>query len=116
MRFLVDECTGPGVSDWLREQGYEVFSVFDSARGVDDSALVQKAFSENWILVTNDKDFGEKVYREKRSHHGIILLRLDDERTSIKISVLEQLLVNHAERLPNQFVVVTENTVRFAKQ
>jgi predicted nuclease of predicted toxin-antitoxin system len=116
MRFLVDECTGPAVAAWLLKQGYEVFSVFDSARGMDDDTKVQKAYSENWILITNDKDFGEKVYREQRSHHGVILLRLDDERASVKISVLGQLLANHAERLPDQFVVVTENNVRFAKQ
>ena len=27
MRFLVDECTGPKVAQWLREQNNEVFSV-----------------------------------------------------------------------------------------
>jgi len=116
MRFLVDECAGPVLAVWLCEQGYEVFSVFDFARGVDDDSVIQKAYSENWILVTSDKDFGEKVYREKRPHHGVVLLRLNDERGSVKISVMGQLLVNHSERLPDQFVVVTENTVRFAKQ
>jgi hypothetical protein len=75
MRFFVDEGTGPAAAAWLREEGYEIFSVFDSARGLDDISIVQKAFSE-----------------------------------------LGQLLANHAERLPDQFVVATENTVRFAKQ
>ena len=28
MRFLVDECTGPGVAAWLAGQGHDVFSVF----------------------------------------------------------------------------------------
>jgi len=116
MRFLVDECTGPLVATWLREQGHEVFSVFDSARGLDDDAVIQKAFSESWILLTNDKDFGEKIHRENHPHHGVVLLRLEDERSKMKIMVLERLLANHAERLPDQFVVVTENNVRFAKQ
>jgi hypothetical protein len=26
--------------------------------------------TENWILNTNDKDFGEKIYREQHSHRG----------------------------------------------
>ncbi len=26
MRFLVDECTGPNVASWLRENDYEVLS------------------------------------------------------------------------------------------
>ncbi len=34
MRFLVDECTGPVVAQWLREQGYDVFSVFEESRMV----------------------------------------------------------------------------------
>lgn len=70
MRFLVDECTGPGVARWLREQQHEVFSVYDEARGMDDDAVMAKAFAENWLLITNDKDFGEKVYRERRPHNG----------------------------------------------
>ena len=46
MRFLVDECTGPGVANWLREQQHEVFSVYDQARGVEDVVLLHKAFTE----------------------------------------------------------------------
>ena len=62
MHFLVDECTGPRVAKWLREQGHEVFSVYDEARGVSDLDPIGKAHREGWILLTNDKDFGEKVH------------------------------------------------------
>ena len=113
MRFLVDECTGPSVAAWLREQGHDVFSVYEQSRGADDDMLIQKAFTENWILVTNDKDFGEKVYRERRPHHGVIFLRLEDERSANKVWVLEQLLSQYAEQLADEFVVVTEKRVRF---
>ncbi|MDO9302797.1 MAG: DUF5615 family PIN-like protein [Anaerolineales bacterium] len=116
MRFLVDECTGPTVAEWLKAQGHEVFSVYDSARGMDDNEIIQKAFQENWILITNDKDFGDQIYREHKSHHGVILLRLDNERAKNKIDVLKQLLNSYADRLPDQFVVATEEKVRFAKQ
>jgi len=66
MRFLVDESTGPAVAEWLRQKGHDVFSVYEKARGMADEDIIQKAFSESWILITNDKDFGEKAYREKR--------------------------------------------------
>lgn len=66
MRFLVDECTGPVIARWLRERKHEVFSVYEEARGMQDDEIIQKAFDENWILITNDKDFGEKVYRDRR--------------------------------------------------
>mgnify|MGYP001573074515 CR=1 FL=1 len=99
MRFLVDECTGPAVARWLREQQHEVFSVFDEARGMDDDDIVQKAYAENWILITNDKDFGEKVYRERRPHKGVVLLRLEDERVANKINTLRRLLEKHRHKI-----------------
>lgn len=58
MRFLVDECTGPAIAAWLRTQKHHVFSVYDEARGLDDEDVIQKAYAENWILITNDKGFG----------------------------------------------------------
>ncbi len=58
MPFLVDECTGPAVARWLRAQTHEVFSVYEEARGMDDDEVTGKAFAEDWILITNDKDCG----------------------------------------------------------
>ena len=115
MRFIVDESTGPAVAEWLREQGHEVFLVYDEARGMGDEDIIEKAATENWILMTNDKDFGEKVYRERRPHKGVVLLRLDDERASVKIKTIKQMLESYADRLRDHFVVVTENSVRFAR-
>jgi len=111
----VDESTGPAVAAWLRQQGHEVFSVYAEARGMDDDDIIHKAFTDNWILMTNDKDFGEKVYREQRPHKGIVLLRLEDERAVVKIETLKRLLESYADRLADQFVVVTESRVRFAR-
>ena len=115
MRFLVDECTGPTVAQWLRVQAHAVFSVYDEARGLDDESILHKAFTEDWILITNDKDFGEKVYRERRPHKGVVLLRLVDERAASKIQVLRQLLEMYPGNLAGQFVVATERRVRFAR-
>ncbi len=115
MRFLVDENAGPSVAGWLRRQGHEVFSVYEAARGVDDEQILQKAFVEHWIIITSDKDFGEKIYREQWPHRGVVLLRLDDERVSNKTAVIQRLLENHSDRLADTFVVVTESRVRFVR-
>lgn len=79
-----------------------------------DDEVLAKAFSGNWILITNDKDFGEMVFRERRNHHGVVFLRLDDERATNKIEVLRRLLESYSEKLPEKFVVTTETKVRFA--
>ena len=115
MRFLIDECTGPVVSNWLHKQGHNVFSVYEQARGADDEQVISIAINEERVLITNDKDFGEKVYKDRHPHCGIILLRLEDERSATKIEVLSHLLSQYSERLPGAFTVVSERRVKFAK-
>jgi len=116
VRFLVDECTGPAVARWLRKQGHEVISVYEEALGAEDDWISQQAFDEDWILVTNDKDFGEKVYRERRPHKGIVLLRVEDQRTASKIETMRRLINDYGDQLPARFAVVTETRVRFARR
>ena len=115
MRFLVDECTGPAVAQWLRLQNHDVISVFDEMRGADDIEVLQKSKEQNRILITNDKDFGELVFREKKPHAGVILLRLENERGAKKIAVLKRLLENYEKSLRGNFIVVTETTVRITE-
>jgi predicted nuclease of predicted toxin-antitoxin system len=115
MNFVVDECTGPAVADWLRREGYEVVSVFENYRGIDDDQIIEIASSRQSILITNDKDFGEKVFREGKIHNGVILLRLADERPSAKIEALKGLLLSLGVDLAGAFVVVTDHGVRIAR-
>jgi predicted nuclease of predicted toxin-antitoxin system len=82
---------------------------------MDDEAIIQKSLQESWILVTNDKDFGAKVYRDGRLHKGVILLRLSDERSSSKINVLASVIETYSNRAEGSFLVATEKQVRFAK-
>ena len=114
MRFLVDECTGSALANWLREEGHDVFSVYEDARGITDDEVIKKAFSENRVLITNDKDFGEKVFREKRPHHGVIFMRLENERSFVKIDTIKRFLSAFTDQIQGQFAVVTEDRVRFA--
>ena len=112
MKFLVDECTGPTVAQWLIENGYDTVSIYEGFCGYSDKEVLQKAFSENRILITNDKDFGEMIFRQKMFHRGVILLRLEDERSKNKIKILEKVLTQHLQELPDNFIVATVNGIR----
>ncbi|RCV64302.1 putative nuclease, contains PIN domain, potential toxin-antitoxin system component [Methanophagales archaeon] len=116
MRFLVDECTGPAVAKWLRSLHHDVFFVYDEARGLDDESIIEKANRENYVLVTNDKDFGELVFHRRKTHKGVILLRLEDERSENKIGVLNRVLDSHSDKLVNNFIIVTERTMRIVEE
>ncbi len=84
MRFLVDECTGPGVTGWLRSQGHETCSMFDESRGMEDDEVLQKAHDESWILITNDKDlvrrFIESVARTEASFSCVLKMNVRPTR------------------------------------
>lgn len=111
-RFLVDESTGQAVVHHLRREGYDVVGVAEVMPQADDNRVIDFAYQEQRILVTNDKDFGEKVFRDGRSHVGVLLLRLSDNRASNKALIAEAVLRHHLDRLPNHFVVATEQTIR----
>ena len=99
---------------WLVELQHDVRSIHQVARGSDDDRVLQMAIDENRILITCDKDFGEMVFRERKPHNGVVLLRLDDERADNKIAALSRLLEQYPDRLANNFVVATEAGIRIA--
>ncbi len=116
MRFLVDECTGPRVAEWLAQENHDVFSIYQSSRGIDDDEVLEKAVAEGRIVITNDKDFGEMIFRSRKSHCGVVLLRLANEKAENKIKVIAQLLRNFSSELDGNFIVATEKTVRMMKK
>lgn len=49
---------------------YDVTSIFDTAQGI--SEILTMAQNEKRIIITNDKDFGEKIFRERKKHYCAI--------------------------------------------
>jgi predicted nuclease of predicted toxin-antitoxin system len=49
-------------------------------------------------MVTEDKDFGELVYRLKKPSKGIILIRMDVKERHMKWLRLKKLIKNYEER------------------
>ncbi len=113
MKIIVDESTGPGVAKWLKSNGWEVYSVFNESPGWSDRVILAKAHFENWVIITNDKDFGDMVFRDKLPHRGIILLRLNDETTVNKIAILSQIFEQFDRtHILDKFLVATERGFR----
>ncbi|MGK4003669.1 DUF5615 family PIN-like protein [Sorangium sp. So ce1036] len=111
----MDERTGPRVARWLRDQHHDVVSVYEDARGLDDADVLAMAVREDRILITNDTDFGERVFRARQPHRGVVLLRLADERSLSKVAALKRLLAHHAADLSGSFVVVGEASIRIVR-
>jgi len=112
MQFIVDESAGMAVVEYLRSLGHDVLAVAETMPHADDRDILARAVNEARILVTNDKDFGELVFRSSESYHGVLLLRLHDDSATNRVRVVEAVLGQYAHRLSSAFAVATEGSVR----
>lgn len=64
-------------------------------------------------LFTNDKDFGELTFFQKKHSVGIVLIRVKNQQTRIKLELMNKLLSKYGEKILNHFVVITETKFRF---
>ncbi len=115
MRFIVDECIDKKICEWLRKSNHDIISIYENYRGYKDIKVLNLAYNEDRILITDDKDFGDMIYRDNLRHRGIILLRLQDRRSKVKIEILKHLINNYSDRLKNNFVVATEKKIRITE-
>lgn len=74
MKFLADECCDYSMVQHLRNEGHRVDYIQENNPGVTDIEVLKSAFREKRVLITEDKDFGELVYRFKKPAYGIVLL------------------------------------------
>ncbi len=72
MKFIVDESTGRTVVEYLRTNGHDVISVAESMPQAKDQSILECATEQQHILITNDKDFGELVFRSGKAHGGVV--------------------------------------------
>lgn len=112
LKFLIDENVGRSVADYLVQKGYDVIVAKEEFPGRDDSKLLDVAFGEDRIVVTNDKGFGYYVYYQKLPVKGVILFRFTEELPSLKISALQTLLTKNPDKVRNHFIVISESTIR----
>ena len=112
LRFLIDESTGHAVAMHLRQHGYDALAVSDVMPQADDDSILRFAVTERRVLITNDKDFGEIVYRRRQQHCGILLLRLADVSAVAKKRAALSAIEQYGEQLIDAFCVATEQKSR----
>jgi predicted nuclease of predicted toxin-antitoxin system len=56
----------------------------EAASGATDASVLELAQAESRLLLTEDKGFGDLVFRSKRAEPGVVLLRVDPARHSLK--------------------------------
>ena len=77
VRWLLDECVDAELVAILRRSGHDVVYMTDVEPRAPDTEVMDRANREQRLLLTEDKDFGDLVFREARPVPGIVLLRID---------------------------------------
>lgn len=112
LRILVDVGVGKAVEEWFRVNGHDIQAVRDRDPKTDDADILAWAVSEQRIVITMDKDFGELVYHSGQAHSGVLLLRLEDASSEEKVRLVDEIVNTYADQLPDSFAVYQDGRLR----
>jgi len=112
IKFLADVNVEKPLVDYLSKQGYDIKWVPDYNCEVPDEGLLQLANEEKRIFITNDKDFGDLIFLQKKVSAGTILFRVKGQKSQEKIKLMKKLLMGYRDKLLNHYVVITKAKIR----
>ena len=109
---MLDEGLPFRLADYLRIEGHDVaICGRDHPLSLDDREILAIAVARQRIVLTNDKDFGDLVFRDGLPHAGVILFRLGYAPIEVRVAWLRQVLTEHEARM-TQFFVVSPQGIR----
>ena len=115
MKLVADEGVDKPIVDALRTAGFDVLYILETNQGADDEFILNLANEHQRILLTQDKDFGELVFRLRNVHYGVVLIRLNGYIPLDKATIIVNVFQLHQDELINAFTVIQPNAIRIRK-
>ena len=115
LRFPADESCDFAIVRGLRSIGFDVRAVVEDMPGKPDSEILKTAVSENRILLTEDKDFGEWIFAHKSATAGVVLIRYPSSVRSVMTELMVELVSRHGNELLGKFTVLEPGRARIRK-
>jgi len=106
VRWLADECVDAGLVLHLRGGGHDVLYIAEIAPSVTDAEVMTRARTEGRVLLTEDKDFGDLVFRRGQQVPGIVVLRIDPAVPGAKTKRLDAAIARFGENLLGRYTIV----------
>ncbi len=103
---LLDSCVWSGSLPILAALGHDVIWSGSWAKDPGDVAILAAAHSEERILVTLDKDFGELAILKGYSHSGIV--RLSGFRAAQMAAVVHHIVQTYGQELHAGAIVTVD--------
>ncbi|MEO5500171.1 MAG: DUF5615 family PIN-like protein [Ginsengibacter sp.] len=115
MNLLADEGVDKPIVNALRLAGFNVVYIMETNRGAEDSLILNLANDQKRVLLTQDKDFGELVFRLKQAHYGVVLIRLEGYLSTLKAEITVNVILKYKNELISAFTVIQPNAIRIRK-
>ena len=114
MQFKIDENLHSDAADLLRQHGHDALTVHEQGlRGGADSDIADVCRQEERAIVTLDLDFSDIRGFPPADYHGIIVLRLSNQRRSAVLDVLGRIMPMFDSESPvGRLWIVDEHQVR----
>lgn len=116
MNFLADESIDKQIVIGLRKKDFNVGYVAELDPGISDDEVLDIANINDVPLLTADKDFGELIFRLKKTSSGVILVRLAGLSSNQKTNIAVSLINEHFNELIEAFSVITPSGIRIRHQ
>jgi predicted nuclease of predicted toxin-antitoxin system len=114
MRFLADENCDFAVVRALRSAGHDVAAVSEFQQRSVDRQLMEIAYHEERILLTEDKDFGWLTFVERVDNPGVVLIRFPATARLTLAASVTRLVTELGPKLLGTFVVLRPGSVRIS--
>ena len=99
MRFLVDAQLPPALARFIESNGHEASAVREvGLREATDAAIWEFAEQGNWIIVTKDEDFVQRVLLQAEGPR-VVWLRIGNSTKSVLVAWFEPLFANTLREL-----------------
>ena len=115
LRFLLDMGVSYKVAHWLNSVGHNAIHLSDEGlHTMEDDLILNKAESENRIILTADMDFGKILAFTKSTSISVIQFRIFDLSPDNIISKINTVFDKFSEQLNSGSVIITvqQNKIR----
>ena len=115
LKLYLDQMLRLEVAQALRSEGHDVIRASEVGQArADDYEILQKAITENRILITFDEHFGDWVILPLSKHPGVIRLKVNHATFQNAIKLLLPFLRLHSsEKFKNHLVILSPKRAKW---
>jgi predicted nuclease of predicted toxin-antitoxin system len=115
LTIVADEGVDRLTVEVLRGEGHTVIYIAEESPSISDEEVLSRAATAEAVLLTQDKDFGDLIFRQRRLALGVLLLRIAEMTSEARAECVLKVFRDHGKELKGAFSVVSPRALRIRK-